>query len=101
MHKGTAFGTDSKTTIMKFASTVLFLNDHPVGYKVIERGCRYLFLPTRRNRLLFEAPAISAIKQDQHWIVEGTEDISLIQQVKEECNIKFPDGVSKELNAAP
>ncbi|HZG99797.1 MAG TPA: hypothetical protein VEY32_01890 [Flavisolibacter sp.] len=86
---------------MKSVSTVLFLNDHPVGYRVIEEKSNYLFFPASVKSTLFETPAITAIKRDKHWIVEGTNDISLIQQVQEACAIMFPNGLLNDLHAAP
>lgn len=86
---------------MQVFSTVLFVDGHPVGYRVV-RGSEGLVLnPAENPSRIVVAPALSASFDEGTWSVKGTFDQNLIDQVLEDVRNnegKIPQSV---LSAAP
>jgi len=73
---------------MHLFSTVLFVNGNPVGYKIEKQNNRILLSPAE-NPNRETAPRIEATERQGEWLVEGTTDRNLIEQVIEDmanCN---------------
>jgi len=86
---------------MHVFSTVLFVNGNPVGYKVYKQNDRLLLNPAENpNREVFP-PAISARNEGGEWLVEGTNDRDLIDQVIEDVMLNEGRLPNNDLSAAP
>ncbi len=86
---------------MHVFSTVLFVNGSPVGYKVYKQNDRLLLNPAENpNRDIFP-PAISARNENGSWLVEGTTDRDLIDQVIEDVTLNEGRLPRNLLSAAP
>jgi hypothetical protein len=82
-------------------STVLFIDNFPYGYRVTHEGHRYHFTPTSTPDSA-PRPGITSYSQDGQWMVEGTADATLIDQIRK---ILVQDPASRPrqnvLSAAP
>lgn len=64
-------------------STVLFIEGHPVGYEVVRDAAdRFNLHPAENASRLVKAPQLQLQLADGNWLVLGTHDEDLIQQVK-------------------
>lgn len=72
---------------MLLFSTVLFVDGHPVGYKVYEENCSLILDPAENINPGLKPPVLSVIKKNGHWVVEGTESKDLVDQVIEDISI--------------
>lgn len=86
---------------MHVFSTVLFVDGNPVGYKVFKEADRLFLNPAENpNREIF-APAMRAHQKDGAWLIEGTSDRDLIDQVIEDVSTTGHQVMRNDLSAAP
>lgn len=62
-------------------STVLFIDDAPVGYAVSKKGQKLLFTPTRFSTRSYHPPGLSLSQVDGLWLIDGPVDRSIREQV--------------------
>lgn len=80
-------------------STVLFVGGNPVGYKVIEEDRNRLSLnPAENPYREIVPPFMQAKNEGGRWLVEGTQDRDLIDQVLEDISLQIPSATH---NVAP
>ena len=85
---------------METFSTVLFVDQAPVGYRVQRSLDRIEFNPAGNPSRLIQPPQLVAQHRGGRWEVAGTENPELVQQVLEEVaaqNVYAP----AQLSAAP
>ena len=67
-------------------STVLFIDDTPVGYQVNKKEDKLLFIPTQFSAKTFNKPQLSLSCVDGMWLmdsdVEGSLKIQVFQDVE-------------------
>jgi hypothetical protein len=86
---------------MHIFSTVLFIEGNPVGYKVFKEEDRLLLNPAENPNRNICPPSMLASNHNGHWLVEGTNDRNLIDQVIEDVTNSEHTFYSKEQNPAP
>jgi hypothetical protein len=86
---------------MHVFSTVLFVNGNPVGYKVFKQNDRLVLNPAESPGREVLPPSISARHLDGYWLVEGTNDKDLIDQVIEDVTLNEGKLPTTVLSAAP
>ena len=87
---------------MHVFSTVLFVDGNPVGYKVFQQDQRLLLNPAENPSREVYAPPMQARNEQGHWLVEGTNDRNLIDQVIEDVTANGPGSFRQlELSVAP
>jgi hypothetical protein len=62
-------------------STVLFIDDTPVGYEVQQKGTKLLFTPTQFSSRSYGSPLLSLTRVDGLWLIDGEVERSLRVQV--------------------
>lgn len=62
-------------------STVLFIDDTPVGYEVSKKGRKLLFTPTRFSSRSFHSPGLSLTQVDGLWLIDGQVEHGIREQV--------------------
>ena len=73
---------------MPLYSTVFFFNGNPVGYNVFESKPGELVLRPAESKYRAEQPSVlSARLINGNWIIKGTNNQSLIDQVKKELSL--------------
>ncbi len=91
-----------KEDVMHVFSTVLFVDGNPVGYKVFQQGQGLLLNPAENPSREVHAPPMQARNEQGRWLVEGTNDRNLIDQVIEDVTANGQDCYRQpELSAAP
>lgn len=86
---------------MRQFSTVLFVEGNPVGYTVSKEQDRVVLNPAENpNRGIFP-PALSARREGDRWMVDGTSDRDLIDQVIEDITLNEGKIPQINLSAAP
>ena len=86
---------------MHVFSTVLFVDGNPVGYKVFKQQDRLVLNPAENpNREVFP-PSICARNEGGQWLVEGTSDRDLIDQVIEDVTLNEGRLPVNDMSAAP
>lgn len=86
---------------MRQFSTVLFVEGNPVGYTVSKEQDRVVLNPAENpNRGIFP-PALSARREGDNWMVDGTSDRDLIDQVIEDITLNEGKLPQINLSAAP
>lgn len=65
-------------------STVLFIQEAPVGYQVKKSGSTLLFTPSPFSLRANDSPQFSLSQVDGLWHIEGMVDMGVRQQVYEE-----------------
>jgi len=85
---------------MLLFSTVLFVDGNPVGYKVFKEKNRIVLNPAENPNRNIHPPVLTVKNKDGKWLVEGTFNRDLIDQVIEDVSLndRLP---SYELSAAP
>jgi hypothetical protein len=86
---------------MHVFSTVLFVDGNPVGYKVYKQNDRLVLNPAENPNREVLPPAISARNEGGEWLVEGTTDRDLIDQVIEDVTLNENRLPYHDLSAAP
>lgn len=86
---------------MRQFSTVLFVDGNPVGYTVSKENDRLLLNPAENPNRHIRPPAISARKEGGQWLVDGTSDRDLIDQVIEDITLSEGRIPHHSLSAAP
>ena len=86
---------------MHVFSTVLFVNGNPVGYKVFKQNNRLVLNPAENPNRDILPPAISARNEGGEWLVEGTTDRNLIDQVIEDVTLNEGRLPVNDMSAAP
>ena len=86
---------------MHVFSTVLFVNGCPVGYKVFKEEDRLFLNPAENPSRDILPPAIRAHHEGGRWLIEGTNDRDLIDQVIEDVSINQGQFMRNDLSAAP
>jgi hypothetical protein len=86
---------------MHVFSTVLFVNGNPVGYKVFKQNNRLVLNPAENPNRDILPPAISARNEGGQWLVEGTNDRDLIDQVIEDVTLNEGRLPVNDMSAAP
>lgn len=83
-------------------STVLFVDGNPVGYKVFQQEHGLLLNPAENPNREVHAPPMRARNEHGHWLIEGTSDRNLIDQVIEDVTANGQDSSRQhELSVAP
>ena len=72
---------------MVLFSTVLFVDGNPVGYEVYEEGNRLVLNPAENPNREIHPPVLAAKNKSGKWLVEGTENRDLIDQVIEDISL--------------
>lgn len=72
---------------MLLFSTVLFVDGNPVGYKVYEEQNRLVLNPAENPNRDIHPPVLAAKNKSGKWLVEGTENKDLIDQVLEDISL--------------
>lgn len=75
-----------KTPEMLVFSTVLFVDGNPVGYKVFEENNRIVLNPAENPNRHIQPPVLSVKNVHGQWLVEGTNNKDLIDQVLEDIS---------------
>ncbi len=71
-------------------STVLFVNGNPVGYKISTMDANHVVLnPAENPERVFQPPVLEARNNSGRWLVEGTDNQDLIDQVVEDMDVRF------------
>lgn len=86
---------------MHIFSTVLFVNGNPVGYKVSKEENRLFLNPAENPNRGISAPALRAHHEGGRWLIEGTTDRELIDQVIEDVSTTSHQLTHNILSAAP
>ncbi|RPD50566.1 MULTISPECIES: hypothetical protein [Chitinophagaceae] len=86
---------------METFSTVLFVDQFPIGYRVQRSANRMELNPAENPSRSFIAPHLVAENRGGHWDVSGTENPEIIQQVLDELNHNLVTGMPILLSAAP
>ena len=69
---------------MLLFSTVLFIDGHPVAYHVYHQKGRLILQPDDIIKTNIKVPVLTAVKKENLWMVTGTEDENLVEQVLED-----------------
>ncbi len=75
-------------TLMQLFSTVLFVDGNSVGYKVYEQNNRLVLNPAEKANPELFPPVLAAKNSGGKWLVEGTDNKELIDQVIEDIRLK-------------
>lgn len=86
---------------MHLFSTVLFVNGNPVGYKVFKEENRLFLNPAENPRREILPPVMRAHNEGGRWLIEGTTDRDLIDQVIEDVTTNQRQSKRNDLSAAP
>ncbi len=86
---------------METFSTVLFVNEAPVGYSVQRSAERIELNPAENPAREGRPPHLVAEKRDGAWNVSGTDNQELIQQVLDEVSFSETRSIDPSLSAAP
>ena len=87
---------------MHVFSTVLFVDGNPVGYKVFQQDQDLLLNPAENPNREVYAPPLRVRNEHGHWLVEGTNDRNLIDQVIEDVTANTQGSfLQLELSVAP
>lgn len=86
---------------MRQFSTVLFVDGNPVGYTVSTEDDRVVLNPAENPNRQILPPALSARRQGDQWLVDGTTDRDLIDQVIEDITLNEGKIPHHSLSAAP
>lgn len=62
-------------------STVLFIDEAPVGYEVEQSGSKLLFIPSRFSSHSFGSPRFSLTRVEGCWRIDGEVDRTLQTEV--------------------
>ena len=82
-------------------STVLFVDGNPVGYAVSKQEDRIVLSPAENPKRHIYPPALSARREGGQWLVDGTVDRDLIDQVIEDMTLNEGKSPQNRLSAAP
>ena len=63
-------------------STVLFIDEAPVGYEVEQSGSKLLFIPSRFSSHCFGSPRLSLTRVDGRWLIDGKVERNLQAEVR-------------------
>lgn len=63
-------------------STIVYFGEIPVGYDVYREEDIFQFRPTIDSKLNTEPPVVTAIYLSGYWLIDGTEDYEIMEQVK-------------------
>ena len=86
---------------METFSTVLFVDQAPVGYKVQRSPDRIELNPAENPSRSIQPPHLVAHNRGGRWEVAGTENQDLIQQVLDEVSTLQAPYIPITLSAAP
>jgi hypothetical protein len=86
---------------METFSTVLFVDQSPIGYTVQRSATRMELNPAENPSRAFTAPHLVAENRGGRWEVAGTENPEIIQQVLDELTHNQVTGMPTYLSAAP
>lgn len=86
---------------MHVFSTVLFVEGNPVGYRVYRENDRLVLNPAENPSRHVFPPSISARREGDQWLVDGTTDRDLIDQVIEDVRLNESNIPQNDLSAAP
>ena len=86
---------------MHVFSTVLFVDGNPVGYRVFRENDRLVLNPAENPSRQILPPSISARREGGQWLVDGTTDRDLIDQVIEDVSLNESNIPQNDLSAAP
>lgn len=67
---------------MLLCSTILYLDENPVGYSVHKTALGYSFQPALTNDHNTLYPFIHAKKEEGEWIIIGTNSFDVSEQIK-------------------
>ena len=68
------------------SSTVLFVDSHPIGYKIFLADEKYMLQPADIPDDSFHPPVLFAQRSQGVWIITGTSDQDLRDQVIEDIS---------------
>jgi hypothetical protein len=63
-------------------STIIYYDESPVGYDVYREEDIFQLKPAIDSHCDFQPPIITAIYLNQVWMIDGTENDEIIEQVK-------------------
>lgn len=63
-------------------STIVYFDETPVGYDVYREEDMFQFRPAIDSKLNTEPPVVTAIYLSSYWLIDGTEDYEIMEQVK-------------------
>jgi hypothetical protein len=87
---------------MNKLSTVLFIEDQPIGYAVTVENDRCDFTPTEHSHAEISAPYFTAYIKEGNWTFPDFWDETIIEQVREKWPLEIlTDVVNIEASAAP
>lgn len=86
---------------MRQFSTVLFVDGNPVGYTVSTENDRVMLNPAENPNRHILPPALSVRREGDQWLVDGTSDRDLIDQVIEDITLNEGKIPQHSLSAAP
>jgi hypothetical protein len=83
-------------------STVLFINERPIGYAVTVENGRCDFTPTEHSHAEISAPHFTAFIKEGNWTFPDFRDAMLIEQIIAKWPLEIlNDVVNIEASAAP
>jgi hypothetical protein len=82
-------------------SIVLFVDGNPVGYTVYQEQDRVVLNPSENPNRNIYPPTLSARRVADQWLVDGTTDRDLIDQVIEDMTLNEGKIPQNSLSAAP
>ena len=81
-------------------STILFIEEQPVGYTVLVERDRCFFKPTEYSQATIDAPSFYVSKKNEVWELEGWLDQKIIDQLQPTLSA-LADEEEISLSAAP
>lgn len=63
-------------------STVLFMEEKPVGYTITIKNNKYIFRPSEHSHANLSAPVFYAFLENETWKMKGIYDEKVIEQAK-------------------
>ena len=85
---------------MIMLSTILFIDEQPVGYTVSVEKDKCFFKPTEHTLTNVAAPSFHVIKREKIWEVDGLSDQKIIEQLQATLPV-VQDEENTLLSAAP
>lgn len=81
-------------------STILFIEEQPVGYTVLVEKDKCFFKPTEYSQSTIEAPAFHVVKENGFWEIQDLGDQRIIDQLQSTLSA-LADEQEASLSAAP
>ena len=85
---------------MTICSTILYFGENPVGYELVKEDNGFGLHPTPDTKSNLVPPVISIVQSGDEWIVEGTHDADITEQVKKLINTQGIVDLPSRMSAA-